>query len=144
LYYQYARYTFIFPILTLINRNHPKVLLLLLQNGASSNEINGNKRTPLHLAAINGHVDCVRMLLLDLECDLELEVIISVFDRTHSSKFNDFYLQDFDRKTDFRLAVESSVQSVELFNLFHATGKWNNTFAERWFLHFATENNNFG
>ncbi len=93
---------------------------------------------------MKGHVECVRVLLEDEQCDLAIQVIIQVFDRTHSSKFNDFYLQDSKRKTAFRLAVKSSVQSLELFNLFLATGKWNNTFAERWFLHFATENNNFG
>ncbi|XP_046654681.1 E3 ubiquitin-protein ligase mib1-like [Daphnia pulicaria] len=105
-------------------RNYPEVLRLLLQNGSSSIEINGYKRTPLHLAAMKGHVECVRVLLEDEQCDLAI--------------------QDSKRKTAFRLAVKSSVQSLELFNLFLATGKWNNTFAERWFLHFATENNNFG
>ncbi|XP_046454465.1 E3 ubiquitin-protein ligase MIB2-like [Daphnia pulex] len=107
-------------------RNHPEVLRLLLGNGASSNEINGKERTPLHLAAMKGYVECVRVLLEDERCDLAIK-----------DRYDD---------TAFELAVESSVQSVELFNLFRATGRLIIIEKDHWgknLLHLAAEYKNF-
>lgn len=42
---------------------------LLLENGASPNDETCNRKTPLHLAAMYGNAECLRLLLEDERCD---------------------------------------------------------------------------
>ena len=42
---------------------HVRILQLLLDRGEDLKAVNKNKDTPLHLASLNGHVDCVKILM---------------------------------------------------------------------------------
>ena len=58
-----------------LHRNHPEILKHLLENGASPNHKNKYRDTPLHFAAKYGYVECLKLLLEDERCDLNVKVI---------------------------------------------------------------------
>jgi ankyrin repeat protein len=73
------KYLHNFLFQNVVNRNHPEVLQLLLGNGYNPNYKDTNNETPLHVAVKSRHLECLRILLKNQQCDRNLKVTITIF-----------------------------------------------------------------